>query len=120
MTNVDDLTAWLGPAADQLTAEQREAFDAAAADIAQRYPHPDEQAERDAALSATVQYLLGETSAHDAARTLVAARAEERRAFVHAEQVGVLLVRLERSQKAPAAEAVGISRGALLKALGER
>lgn len=116
----DELMAWLGPAAEQLTPEQLEIVAGAARDIQQRYADPDEQPERDAALTATVQYLLGETSAHDAARTLIAARAEERRAYVHAEQVGLLLHRLERTPKATAAEAVGISRMSLLKALGER
>jgi hypothetical protein len=116
----EDLITWLGPAAEQLTAEQLEIVADAARDINQRYPDPDEQPERDAALSATVQLLLGETSAHDAARTLIAARAEERRAYVHAEQVAVMLHRHGGMPKAPAAEAVGISRMSLLKALGER
>lgn len=111
---------WLGPAAEQLTAEQIEIVREAAADVQQRYPDVDEQPERDAALSATVQLLLGDTSAHDASRTLIAARAEERRAYVHAEQVGVLLHRTQGVPKATAAEAVGISRMSLLKALGER
>lgn len=115
----DDLMVWLGPAAEQLTAEQLEVVREASADIDRRYPDPDEQPERDAALSATVQYLLGDTSPRDAQRTLIAARAEERRAYVHAEQVGVLL-RREGMPKAQAAEAVGISRMSLLKALGER
>lgn len=115
-----ELMAWLGPAADDLTAEQLDVFREAAADIQRRYPDPDEQPERDAALSATVQLLLGETSAHDAARTLVAARAEGRRAYVHAEQVAVLLHRTQGMKKAAAAEAAGIGRMSLLKALGER
>ena len=116
----DDLKALLGPAADDLTPEQLDVVAEAARDIEQRYADPDEQPERDAALTATVQFLLGETSAHDAARTLIAARAEERRAYVHAEQVGVLLHRVQGTPKATAAEAVGISRMSLLKALGER
>lgn len=73
---MDDLTAWLGPAADDLTAEQRDAFDhAARAYYAQ--PHhanrdPEDaaanQAEDDAALAAILQTILGEDSLASAAR----------------------------------------------------
>ena len=114
-----ELTAWLGPAADELTAEQTDRVRAEAQQIAQRYPDPDEQPERDAALSAVVQYLLGETTPEDAGRALIIARQAERAAYVAAEQVAVMLVR-DGHPKATAARQVGIDRMSLLKALGER
>lgn len=115
----DDLMAWLGPAADDLTAEQTERVRAEAEQIRDRYPDPDEQPERDAALSAVVQYLLGETTPEDANRALIAARQAERAAYVAAEQVAVMMVR-DGQPKATAARQAGIDRMSLLKALGER
>lgn len=120
MTMTDDLMAWLGPAADDLTAEQVERVVEAARDIDERYPDPDEQAERDAALSATVQYLLGETTPEDAARALVDARRREQEAYVAALQVAVVAHRYGGVPKATAARRAGIDRMRLLTALGER
>ncbi|MET7395634.1 hypothetical protein ABZS66_19300 [Dactylosporangium sp. NPDC005572] len=121
----DDLMDWLGPAADELTAEQIERVRDEARRIAERYPDPDEQPERDAALSATVQYLLGETNAAAANNELLEARRRERAAYVSALQVAVMIVgdRQHAGQppnKAGAARAVGIDRMRLLEALGER
>jgi hypothetical protein len=117
MTN--DLMAWLGPAADELTPEQIERVGDAARDIDARYPDLDESSEREAALSAVVQYLLGETSAEDANRALIAARRVEREAYVTALQVAVMMVG-DGTPKAVAAREAGIDRMGLLKALGER
>lgn len=115
----DDLMAWLGPAAADLTPEQVERVAAEVRRLAERYPDPDEQPEREAALSATVQYLLSDTTAEDANRALIAARLREREAYVAAEQVAVMLV-ADGTPKATAARLVGIDRMSLLKALGER
>lgn len=126
MTN--DLMAWLGPAAEELTPEQIERVAEASRDIEQRYPDPDEHEEREAALSAVVQYLLGDTTAEDAKRELIEARGRERRAYVAALQVAVMMVRDARQagvserivDKKGKAEACGVDRMSLLKALGER
>jgi len=115
----DDLMAWLGPAADDLTPEQIDRVRTEAAAIRRRYPDPDEQPERDAALSAAVQYLLGVVSPEDASRALATARRREREAYVAAEQVAVMLV-ADGAPKATAARRAGIDRMSLLKALGER
>jgi hypothetical protein len=120
-----DLTDWLGSAADALSTEQLERFYAEADDIAQRYPDEDEQQERDAAMSAVVQYLLGEVTPQQAANELIDARRRERAAVVSAVQMAVMQVRDrelagQRPDKAGAARAVGIDRMTLLKALGER
>jgi len=121
----EDLTAWLGPAAGQLTAEQLERVADESRRIGERYPDPDEQDLRDAALSAVVQYLLGDTTPDEAARALTDARVAEARAYAAALAVGVALVRDrqqagQRPDKAGTARTVGVDRMSLLKALGER
>jgi len=115
----DDLMAWLGPAANDLTPEQIERVEAESRAIDERYSKPDEHEEREAALSAVVQYLLGETTAEAANRELVAARSQERRAYVAALQVAVMRHR-DGTPKAVAAREAGVDRMGLLKALGER
>ena len=115
----DSLLAWLGPAADELTPEQIERVAEASRDIYARYPDLDDEPDRQAALSATVQYLLGITGAEEADRALTAARLREREAYVTALQVAVMMVR-DGIAKATAAKAAGIDRMRLLKALGER
>jgi hypothetical protein len=115
----NDLTTWLGPAANDLTPEQIERVAEVARDLDRRYPDPDEQPERDAALSATVQYLLGETTPEEAGRALLAARLAEQAAYVSALQIAVLLV-ADGTPKKKAAERAGVDRMSLLKALGER
>lgn len=114
-----ELMAWLGPAAGELTAEQIERVADEARQIAERYPDPDEQPERDAALSAVVQYLLGETTPEDANRALIDARRREREAYVTALQMAVLLTG-DGVPDATAARRAGIDRMRLLKALGKR
>lgn len=120
-----ELTAWLGPAYDELTDEQRDVFAREAADIAERYPDPDDepghrQAERDAAMSAVVQYLLGETTPDDAARALRAARDAERRASIAAQHIALMSHRHGGVGKSAAAREAGIDRHSLLWVLGER
>jgi hypothetical protein len=114
------LLAWLGPAVDDLTAEQIDLVAQASAEIDERYPEADDADVRDAALSATVQYLLGDTSPEDADRALVAARLAEARAYAAALQVAVMAHRVGGESKAGAARRSGVDRMSLLKALGER
>lgn len=73
---MSDHTTWLGPAADDLTAEQRETFDRAA-DAYYRLPFHEQRdpedvsanaAEDDYALSAILQTILREGSLETAAR----------------------------------------------------
>lgn len=85
-----EIAAWLGGTA--LTDAQRESFERAWGDVADRYPDPDAQAERDAALSAALQYLLGETTPADAGRTLDRARAAELAATAAARQVAIMAI----------------------------
>lgn len=115
-----EIIDWLGPAAADVTPEQLDQLADAARDIEQRYPDPDEQLERDAALSAALQYLLGETTPADANRTLIDARNAEQRAYTAALQIAVMAHRVGGVPKATAARESGIDRMRLLKALGER
>src|SRR5690606_42076559 len=104
------LIAWLGTAAGDLTPEQLERIAAEARRIAERWSDPDEQPERDAALAAVVQHLLGETSPEDAGRALLDARRREREAYAAAETIAGMLVG-GGSPKATAARRVGRKRG---------
>lgn len=64
------IDAWLGDAADTLTDEQRDRFITIWDDTGTRYPEPEDQDLRNAALSAATQYLLGEATATDAGREI--------------------------------------------------
>ena len=86
-----DWTAWLGPAADELTGEQRDRLDDEAAEIIERIgDDPDDQDDRDAALSAVVQYLLGETTIDQAGRERAATLAAARHASIAAQTIARL------------------------------
>lgn len=63
-----ELEAWLGPALSELREDQIERLAEEQKRIADRFPHPDEHAQREACMSAAVQYLLGETTIDDAGR----------------------------------------------------
>jgi len=115
----NDLTAWLGPVADQLTAEQIEHVTAASRLIDEAYPHPDEGPEREAALTAVVQQLVGDTNPGEAREALDTARRAERQARIHATWVAVAMS-LSGQPDATSAAAVGIDRMSLLEALGKR
>ncbi|MDV8071256.1 hypothetical protein R4P64_32590 [Rhodococcus sp. IEGM 1366] len=58
-----DLRDWAGDVWTELDAAQQALLVRAAESIEERYPDPDVQLERDAALSSAVQYMLGETTA---------------------------------------------------------
>lgn len=62
----NSVATWLGPACDDLTDEQLDRLAAESADIDARYPDADEMPQRDAALSAAVQHLLGEVTISEA------------------------------------------------------
>lgn len=114
-----ELIAWLGPAADELTPEQIETVSDIAQLVREQYPDPDEQPERDAALSAAVQHMLGETTPEETAATLTTTILAERTARAAAVGMAVAMARAG-TPKSSAARAVGIDRMLLLEALGER
>lgn len=116
-----ELEAWLGSALSDLTDEQVDRLATESGRIDGRYPDPDEQDLRDAAMSAAVQYLLDETTIDDAGRALTLARLELGRAMAVAQQLAAMAVEDGTvSSEYQAAERAGIDRMTVRKALGKR
>lgn len=113
-----ELEAYLGDALADMTTEQVDRLHAEADRIDARYPDPDEQEERDAAMSAAVQYLLGETSIDDAARALITAQRARDAAMAAVQQIAVMAHADGMTQEV-AAQRAGIARKTLLRALGK-
>lgn len=114
-----DWTAWLGPAAEEMDDERRERFEREAAEIFTRIPDDDLADERDAALSALVQYMLGETTLDDVGRQRVSTQRAARTALIASQQVARLAV-LDGVPEAEAARRAGIDRMTVRKMLGKR
>lgn len=112
-------TSWLGPAADELTEEQRDRFEVEARLICDRYAGPDLAAEQDVALSALVQYLLGETDLDRAGDARAVTRSAARDALTAAQVVARLAV-LDGVPEAEAARRASLDRMTVRKVLGKR
>lgn len=82
----EEIRAWLGPAYYDLTDDQLGRFVQAWDDITARYGD-DDQGEANAALTATVQYLLGEIDLDTAGQQIVGARARWQESVAAAAQV---------------------------------
>jgi len=117
-TDPEQMQAWLGPAWDELSAEQRQRFATVVDDVDSRYPDPDDQPLRDAALFAAVQWMLGEITAEQAGAALRDARTREELARAAARQVAVMAVQ-DGATEAGTARAVGVERAALRTWLGK-
>lgn len=85
-----ELEAWLGPALEDLTPEQVDRLHQEAIAIYDCYPDSDDADDREAALSAAVQYLLGELTVEEAGRRWHEAWAAARRAREQAIQVAAM------------------------------
>jgi hypothetical protein len=114
-----DWTTWLGPAADDMTDDQRQRFETEAEVILARYDDPDLSDARDAALSALVQYLFAETTIDEAGRERQRTRDAERAASIAAQQVARLAV-LDGMPEAEAARRAGLDRMTVRRLLGKR
>lgn len=116
MTNAD-MSAWLGPAADQLTAEQIDRFERVWNDIADddRRDNPERV---EAVLSAAVQYLLGETSIDEAGAQRAATRTSSFIASAAAQQIAIMAVE-DGMSETEAARRASIDRMWLRKRLGK-
>jgi hypothetical protein len=112
-----EIEAWLGPAYGVLTEAQIARVHPVR--IWARYPDPDDSMERDAALSAATQYLLGETTIDDAGESLLRARIRASEALAAAQQIAVMAVE-DGMAEAEAARLVGLDRMTVRKALGKR
>lgn len=112
-----ELDAWLGDARSELTDEQYERMMEESDAIEARYPDSTEEEEATAALSATLQYILGETTVEEVGQALIRARLAEAEAFSAAQQVARLAV-LDGAQKVQTANVAGVDRKSLYRALG--
>lgn len=114
-----DLTTWLGPAAEDLDPEQRERLDAEYDAICERIGEdPDLVAEREAALSAAVQYLLGETDVDAAGARRAATQVAAAEASLAAQQVARMAVQ-DGMSEAEAARRAHLDRMTVRKVLGK-
>lgn len=115
-----ELSAWLGDT--ETTDEQRDRIERAAQAIDARYPIPvdgelqDVAQEREAALSAAVQVILGDTTLEDVAAAYLAAKARE--VDAHAAQTGAIIAEARTQRKVDLARRTGLSRPTIDKALG--
>jgi hypothetical protein len=116
----DDLMIWLGPEGrPALTADQVDRLREESDRIDVRYPDPDEIDLWTAAMSAAMQYILGEVDPDDAGRILTATRTRMALELAASRQLAVML-RADGSNRSAAARRTGIDRMTLLKDLGER
>lgn len=82
-----ELEAWLGPALEDLTPEQVDRLHREAEAIYDYYPDPGDTADREAALTAATQYLLGDLTLEEAGRRHRETQAAARHARVQAIQL---------------------------------
>lgn len=109
-----ELEAWLGPALAELTPDAIDRLHREAGDIADRYPDPDDADDREAALTAAVQYLLGELTVEEAGRRRRETRAAERHARVQAIQLACM-AEADGMPTAAAARAAAVDRQVLIR-----
>ena|SRR5690554_3379209 len=106
-----ELEAWLGPALEDLTPEQVSRLHREAEEIDERWSDPDD---REAALIAATQYLLGDLTVEEAGKRRRETRAAERHARVQAIQVACM-AEADGMPTAAAARAAGIDRQVLIR-----
>ena len=114
-----DWDAWLGPAADDMTPQQRKRFEVEAQAAIERIgDDPDDQDDRDAALSAIVQYLLGDTTLDQAGAERERTQAAARAASIAAQTMARLAVQ-DGVSEVQAARRAGLTRMTVRRALGK-
>lgn len=114
-----DLIAWLGPVADTATPDQLDAIATVAAQIRERYPDPDLADDRELALSAATQVIIGDVALETLSVTWSATRAAEMDA--HAALTGGIIASRALPETGPGSlcERTGMSRTSVRKALGK-
>jgi len=118
-TKPADLRPWLGPAWDELNTDQLDRLCAESDRITERHPDADDAHLRDAALSAAVQYVLGEVNVDDAGRDLAAAYRQLELARAASRQLAVMLY-ADTDNEQGAARRTGINRMTLRGDLGKQ
>ena len=118
-----ELTAWLGPAADDMTPEQIDAFAAMVDQIADRYPgrengqHPDEEAMGEAMVGA-LSVLLADDTLVAITQEWATKRRAERDAMARVTGAIIASRAAGKLETEIAAES-GLNRGTVRKALGK-
>lgn len=112
-----EMTAWLGDT--ELTAEQYERLRDEVYEIECRYMGEDDDQEREAAMVAALQWILGEVTVEQAGRRLLDARIAAARELAATRQVARMAV-LDGMPEAQSARAAGIDRMTVRKDLGKR
>jgi hypothetical protein len=113
-----EIEAYLGDAFADLTGEQVDRLMAESDLIAALYPDPDD-ARREDAFTAAVQYTLGDVTIDAAGEAMIAARAEFARAHAVALQVAKMCAD-DGMPEAQAASRASIDRMRVLEARGKR
>jgi hypothetical protein len=109
-----ELDAYLGDDVT-VTDEQRQRLLAEADRIAERYPDPDDQEERDTAFAVAVAYVLGDDTLDSVGRRVRAGR----RALIEARQIAVMAIE-DGASEASAARDLGVDRMTIRKWRGKR
>jgi len=116
-----DITAYLGEYADQLVGRDRADLEAAFETITTRYPigpdGDDWPTDRTEALSAAAQLAYGDSTLTEFATAWTRARATERAAM--AALTGAIAYAAQTTTETDIAEATGLNRGTVRKALGK-
>lgn len=112
-----EMDAWLGD--NKLTAEQYERLRDEVYEIECRYMGEDDDQEREAAMVAALQWILGEITVEETGRRLLDARIAAARALAVARQVARMAA-LDGMPEAQAARAASIDRMTVRKDLGKR
>lgn len=110
-----ELTAWLGPV--EATDEQRDAIMRADNAIQARYPHPDADDDRTAALTAAVTVIVGDDTLRHIGEQWRAARRVEREAM--AALTGAISASSTTMTEVAMAAESGVNRATIRKALGK-
>lgn len=117
----EEMTAWLGDAAADLEALGDDAVDRFArawVEVEDRYPGEDDADRRHAALSAAVQYLLGEVTIDEVGDHRAATRRSALEASAEAQQVALMAVE-DGVPEAQAAKRAQVDRKWLRRLLGK-
>lgn len=113
-----DVDAWLGPFADQTSEEHKEEIAAAARRIDERWPQHDLADNREAALNAAAQIILGDSTLEEIGGDWARKRAAEREA--HAAMTGAIIATAGAGEsEASIARRSGMTRVSVRKAVGK-
>ncbi|MEU9615926.1 hypothetical protein AB0D56_30855 [Streptomyces sp. NPDC048209] len=116
-----ELEAWLGDGSLRLTADQLNELLRTADEISERYPDPDDQIERDAALSTAYQLMATDQDVVEGlARERDAAKNAELQALAGLRQAAVILIPRGDATEYGFAKKTGIDRMTVRRWLGKR